>query len=231
MWMPLLRAALAMGGVFALLALAPVFGIYQANTAGIVGQEKSVPEERWLFATQWSVPPNETIDLIAPNYFGIRSGEPGGPYWGATGQSAGWTQTHKGFMNFKLESIYIGAIPVVLALFAVVAALWGRKDGGWEVEHGRGNHEPLTINHAPSAFWSDRRAEILFWGAAALITLLLAYGKYFPLYVLLYQLPVVNNIRNPNKFLQVFQLCLGILAAYGLDTALPYGKQTTDRRP
>ncbi len=62
--------------------------------------------------------------------------------------------------------------------------------------------------------------EILFWGTVAVVTLLLAYGKYFPLYALFYKLPLVNNIRNPNKFLQVFQMALAILAAYGLDIAL-----------
>jgi hypothetical protein len=49
------------------------------------------------------------------------------------------------------------------------------------------------------------------------VSLLLAFGKYFPLYALFYQLPVVNNIRNPNKFIQVFQVCLAILAVYGFD--------------
>ncbi|MEI7436828.1 MAG: hypothetical protein WCL16_08495 [bacterium] len=83
--------------------------------------------------------------------------------------------------------------------------------------------EPRTLNPAPA--WSARRSEILFWSAAALIALLPAYGKYFPLYALFYQLPIVNNIRNPNKFLQVFQLCLGILAAYGLDTAVKSRKR------
>jgi uncharacterized membrane protein YjfL (UPF0719 family) len=77
------------------------------------------------------------------------------------------------------------------------------------------NREPLNL-----ALWRERRAEILFWGAAAAVTLMLAWGKFFPLYALFYKLPVVNNIRNPAKFLQVFQLALGILAAYGLDIAL-----------
>ena len=76
---------------------------------------------------------------------------------------------------------------------------------------------------------SERRAEIIFWGCAAVITLMLAFGKFFPLYALFYKLPFVNSIRNPNKFLQVFQLTLGILAAYGLDGMLQW-KRTTDVR-
>ena len=64
---------------------------------------------------------------------------------------------------------------------------------------------------------SPHRAEILFWGGASLVALLLAFGKYFPLYSLFYKLPVVDTIRNPNKFLQVFQMALAILTAYGVD--------------
>jgi hypothetical protein len=245
----LLKTLLPIGAAALMLAGPTMVRSYATNVTSVASAEVEDPQAKWDFMTQWSVPPNETIDLIAPHYFGISSGDPEGPYWGRTGQSAGWDRTHQGFMNFRLESIYIGAIPVVLALFAVVAAIgkngkglmvdgegrgktvaseqWtvnsggDRNDGGrWKVEGGQGNHEPLTIPHEPSALWANRRAEILFWGAAAVIALLLAYGKYFPLYALFFKLPVVNNIRNPNKFLHVFQLCLGILSAYGLDTAV-----------
>ena len=78
---------------------------------------------------------------------------------------------------------------------------------------------PRTHTPTPFSTHSDQRAEIIFWAAATLIALLLSFGKFFPLYALFYKLPVVNNIRNPNKFLQVFQLALGILAAYGIDIA------------
>lgn len=206
-WRPLLRLV-PMGVIVILIAGAGTLRLYAA-TAG-AQSSNGEPEEgqaKWEFCTQWSVPPDETIDLIAPNYFGIRSGEPAGPYWGRTGRSAGWEATRQGFMNFRLESIYVGAIPVLAALFAVAWALAGRGGAVASSPQGMGN--------APA-----RRAEILFWGAVVLITLLLAYGKYFPLYALFYKLPVVNNIRNPNKFLQVFQMALGILAAYGLDAAV-----------
>src|SRR5450759_3978876 len=92
----------------------------------------------------------------------------------------------------------------------------------------------------------DRRAEIIFWGCVAVMSLLLAFGKFFPLYAMFYKLPLVSSIRNPNKFLQVFQWVLGILAAYGLDGMLRWkrvergassvvytpkrGRSTDDRR-
>ena len=52
-----------------------------------------------------------------------------------------------------------------------------------------------------------------------MVTLLLSFGKFFPLYGLFYQLPVVSSIRNPNKFLQIFQLALAVLTAFGVSLA------------
>ncbi|NNJ71530.1 MAG: hypothetical protein HKP10_09630 [Kiritimatiellales bacterium] len=48
----------------------------------------------------------------------------------------------------------------------------------------------------------------------------LAFGKYSLLYKLFFQLPLVSNIRAPIKFLDNFQICLGIVSAYGLDRLL-----------
>jgi hypothetical protein len=123
------------------------------------------------------------------------------------GQSAGWETTHQGFQNFKLENTYLGAIPLALAVLAPLAALtaWRRR-----------RHEPLL----PVIPEDGARHEIMFWSAVAMVTLLLSFGKYFPLYYLFYQLPVVSSIRNPNKFLQVFQLAVAILAAYGFELTI-----------
>ncbi len=180
LFLPALIAAL-------LIASHALFSGYQQSVRGIAAVQESA-QEKWEFCTQWSWPPEESIDFIAPGYTGWRSGEPEGPYWGRMGRSAGWESTRQGFMNFKLENTYIGFIPIAFALFALVSC---RR--------------------------SPQRAEILFWGGATLVALLLAFGKYFPLYNIFWHLPVVNNIRNPNKFLQVFQLGLGILTAYGVD--------------
>ena len=76
---------------------------------------------------------------------------------------------------------------------------------------------------------TSTRAEIIFWGCIAVITLLLAFGKFFPLYALFYQLPLVSSIRNPNKFLQVFQLALGILSAYGLNSIMGSALKTSNK--
>ena len=75
-----------MGAVPALLRiLAPVVGVgllvASRNLAGgreIVGSTVGGGEDpvaRWEYATQWSWPPEESIDFVAPGYFGLRSGE------------------------------------------------------------------------------------------------------------------------------------------------------------
>ncbi|MCC7300084.1 MAG: hypothetical protein IT583_03280 [Verrucomicrobia bacterium] len=171
-----------------LFATGPLLSGYKLNVKDTVQVQTETPQEKWEYITQWSFPPDEVISFIAPGYHGWRSGEPDGPYWGRTGQSAGWDQTHQGFMNFMMESVYIGFIPVAFAFFALFSC---RR--------------------------SKHRAEILFWGGASGVALLLAFGKYTPLYSLFYHLPVINNIRNPNKFLQIFQIALAILTAYGFD--------------
>jgi hypothetical protein len=175
---------------------------YVQNVSSITVQQEDNPRQKWEFATQWSWPPEESIDFIAPGYMGWRSYEAEGPYWGRMGRSAGWEKTGQGFMNFKLENHYLGAIPIFLALFAAGAALAGKR-----ADDQSAALEPET----------GYRPEIIFWTCAAVVALLLAFGKFFPLYALFYQLPLVSSIRNPNKFFHVFQIAMGILAAYGFD--------------
>jgi hypothetical protein len=231
-----------MGGVGLLLAVSTMLGSYTSNVKDIASMQTESPQEKWDYVTQWSWPPDECIDFIAPGYMGWRSGEPEGPYWGRMGRSAGWEQTRQGFMNFKLENMYLGIIPILLSLFAILSGMMGIKERGSQftvdVPDAVGNRcqNLSTVRRPSSVVWRpfdvERRAEILFWGCVALVTLLLAFGKFFPLFALFYKLPMVSSIRNPNKFLQVFQLALGILAAYGLDGFLREvvrgRRQTTD---
>lgn len=208
---PMAKVLLPMAVAILLVAAPPALVVYRSQTTEAVPGAGESSQAKWDFITQWSQPPDETIELLAPGYMGWRSGEAEGPYWGRSGRSAGWEQTRQGFMNFRLEGLYIGAIPIVFALFAGVAALFARRKS--EQDDWLGEK------------WDNRRAEILFWSVAAIISLFLAYGKFTPLYWIFYQLPIVNNIRAPVKFLQVFQIALAILAAYGLDLALQLCKK------
>ena len=151
---------------------------------------------KWSYLTQWSQPPGESLDFVAPGWTGWRSGDEEGPYWGRMGRSDGYEQTRQGFMNFKLENVYVGAIPLLFAVLGLATAFGRRRDGD-----------------------SDSPA-IFVWGGLCLVALLLSFGKFFPLYKPLSLLPGFGSIRNPNKFIHFFQMAWGVVAAFGLDAAL-----------
>lgn len=184
-FLPIAVAALLLTGPSALV-------MYKTNVTDIASVENTnsqSAEKKWNYITQWSFAPTETLDIVAPGLMGWKTGDPEGPYWGSIGQSAEWTQTGQGFKNFKLDSVYIGILPVLLALFAIFRSRSSR----------------------------EYRTTIWFLCGASIVLFLLAYGKFTPLYRLFYALPIVNNIRAPVKFLQIFQLTVGVLAAFGLD--------------
>jgi hypothetical protein len=52
------------------------------------GGEGQTGEQKWHWATQWSYPPGEVVDLFAPGYHGWKSNDPQAPYWGALGRNA-----------------------------------------------------------------------------------------------------------------------------------------------
>ena len=59
---------------------------------------------------------------------------------------------------------------------------------------------------------------VWFWSAAALISLLLAFGRHAPFYRLFYALPYASTIRNPIKFMHPFHVALLVLFGYGLES-------------
>ena len=67
-----------------------------------------------------------------------------------------------------------------------------------------------------SVFPAAQRKFIWFWSAVACVCLLMAFGRYAPLYQLFYALPFASTIRNPAKFTHVVEWTLVILFAYGV---------------
>jgi hypothetical protein len=159
--------------------------------AGLVDLPEESPEAKWDYLTQWSQPPDESLDFVAPGWMGWSSGDESGPYHGRTGRSAEWETTHQGFMNYKTEGVYVGGGVLVFALLGLADARRRRRAGlAW------------------------------LWGGLWAAGLLLSFGRYCPIYRLVAALPGFGNIRNPNKYLHFFQLAWGVLAGLGLDGAL-----------
>lgn len=183
---------LVIAAVVALHSVYSAFSFYRMDVPEDGDQQSE--QELWDYCTQWSWPPLETIEFIAPGYMGWRSGEPAGPYWGALGRSPQWqSQFGPNGMNFKLETFYKGFLPLMFMVLGIYMALVRKR-----------------------AETADRQ-QFVFWSAALVVTFILSCGKYTPLYRLFFELPGISSIRNPVKFMQITQFAMGIMAAYGLD--------------
>jgi hypothetical protein len=149
--------------------LATLVGTQIQGVAGM-GQDDRSKEQRWDEATMWSLPKIESLRVVIPGLFGYRMDTPdGGCYWGSVGQRPGVPQTrHSG------AGVYAGVLVVLLAALALAQAL---RTGS-------------------SPFSQSERRTIFFWGAAALVSLLLAFGRHAPFYQFFYGLPYMSTIRS-----------------------------------
>ncbi len=211
----LMRVAKGTGAVV-LVAAAAVFISAQAlstlvgtQVKGVAGmaQDEVTRAQRWREATQWSLPKLETLQMVVPGLFGYRMDTPdGGSYWGGVGRDPAWdgylanpnpdpSRAPVGaLMRHSGAGFYAGVFVVVVGMWAL-ANSWRRKKNPYSA--------------------LERRC-IWFWGLAALISLLLAYGRHAPFYQIVYQLPFFSTIRNPIKFLHPLQISLIVLFGYGL---------------
>jgi hypothetical protein len=106
----------------------------------------------------------------------------------------GWREpTYHGDWPFCLSSEYFGVLAWALAAAAVA--------GAWASEAWR---ERL------------RRPEVFFLGLA-LFSFLAGIGKYFPLNLIFYHLPVYNGFRSWTRFLTLLTVAICVLASLGWD--------------
>ncbi len=186
---------------------------------GVVGtqQDSQTKAQKWDFATQWSLPKIETLRVIIPGLFGYHmtphAHSPESSYWGTVGQYPSVPELQKQFNSTSDPNAraqlagylaqgwrssgageYAGVPVVLIALWATVEAL--RRKG--------------------QIFTPMERKVIWFWAGAAVVAMLLGWGRHAPFYRLLYALPYFSTLRNPMKLFHVFDMCVMILFAYGL---------------
>jgi len=103
------------------------------------------------------------------------------------------------YPSTSVESIaYIGILPLALAMCAPVLRHRNRQAG----PHSTG-----------------------FWGTTVLIALLLAFGRWNPLYPYLARVPILNLFRVPARFLHLFAFACSVLAAIGLQGLADFTKK------
>ncbi len=198
-----LAVVVVCAGLMAAGALIQVLFV-SSQIKGVAGADQSAAE-RWSFATQYSIPKAEALGILVPGLFGFRYDTPdGGEYWGRAGSDPSWDEfvdsggqrgKPDGAFRAGAGSNYAGVLVVLLAGLAVAQSL--RKVG--------------------SAFSAAEQRLVWFWAAAAVVALLLMFGRFAPVYQYFYALPYVSTIRNPAKFLHIVEWVLLILFAYGAE--------------
>lgn len=216
-------AASAVAVCAAWMSMVTLTTLVGTQIAGVAGtqQDEKTREERWLFATSGSLPKIEALRVIIPGLFGYRMDTPdGGQYWGAVNRSSEiekmLAKAASGAPGEREQAIqtlkqlqgntgppfrhsgsgeYAGVLVVLLAIWAVAQSLRGRN----------------------SPFSDSERRMVWFWTGAAVVSLLLAFGKHAPFYQFVYKLPYFSTIRNPIKFMQPFHVATLILFAHGLE--------------
>jgi len=231
----------------AFIAAHSILSLVSTQVEGVTGsgQDAQTKEQRWAPATRWSLPKLETLRVVVPGLFGYRMlqritvPDQSSAYWGSVGEDPRIEAIRSGTPEERARALdtfdlpnaeqrkdlensdpqtraeairalanrfagaarysgsgeYAGVLVSMLALFALV--------NSW-----RGANAPYTRG--------ERRA-VWFWGGAAFVSLLAAWGRYAFFYRLLYQLPYVSTIRNPIKFMHPFHIAWLILAVYGLE--------------
>ncbi len=209
---------IALGAVVTLLVFAPfslsLFGHLFAEVVPNRDIDRgSAERDQWEYATNWSMPPEEMVEFIAPGVYGHDTGNPQGPYWGRVGRTLGWEESRRGLMNLKQHTVYMGVLQLVFAVYAVVWLV--KKRGRRGVRHAKdGEVDAVGTSHGGISFGV---AEVWFFVAVFVIGLLLALGRYSPVYRVFYSIPFCDKIRAPIKFLHYCEIALAFLFAFGLD--------------
>ena len=195
-----------------------------ARGENITQKDASEAEKRWEFVTNWSMPPEDTLEFLLPRVHGDTScpfvlsinGRQGvKPYTGALGRPLNAKQG-----NYRQHSLYVGWALCLFALLGIVGRFFERgsdlhKERGSDLHKERGSG--LQKERGSGLLTACQKSDVLFFAVAALVFYLLSLGRYFePTYRVIFALPFGDLIRCPVKWHHLTEFCLAVLAAHGI---------------
>ena len=172
------------------------------------------PGDAWKWATQWSLPKGETMSLVLADFHGASTRSAEHPYWGQMGRWPDWQSARQGPANFRLHGYAYGVVATFLVLLAA-AGLARRLV--------RSRLGPGAVSASKD---ESRHVGVLL--AGFLLALSLAWGRFFVVYRLFYELPFMDAIRSPEKWLGPATLCFGLLVAVGADHLVDWLRRRDD---
>ena len=138
----------------------------------------------------WAYPARQIVTFLIPDFFGNPAHH---GYWDlVTRQWVGAERIFWGIKNYVEAGSYLGILPLILALVAVV---------------------PVARSKNTELRAGDRRPVWIF-AALAIVSLLLVFGT--PLYAILYYgLPGIKQLHSPFRWIFPYTLSMAILAGFG----------------
>jgi hypothetical protein len=216
----------------------------QLTGTGGAGESESDKEARWDFTTQWSIPKIESFRIFIPGLFGYRlrefttSADKSGSYWGKSAEDPRIGQMESNNAKTRVRAAaFLGMQQQVQDILASDDAK-ARADlldqiknsSGLQLRHtGSGEYTGLlvcllavfalanSIRIAGSPYSMPERWSIWFWTVVIAFSLMASWGQHFFVFKLVYDLPFLTNIRNPEKFMHPLNIGLIILSGYGLE--------------
>ena len=161
-------------------------------------------EKRWIFVTNWSLPPAESAEFFIPRLngdtscpmtlsLGARYGRGTRQYTGALGRPK---DAPAG--NYRQHSLYVGLVTCLLAVIGIVLFCASLKSG-------KDSASPLC-------------KDVLFFAVAAILCWLFSMGWYCePVYRVIFSLPFGDYLRAPVKWHHLTEFCICVLAGYGIE--------------
>ncbi|MGB3715501.1 MAG: oligosaccharide flippase family protein [Candidatus Promineifilaceae bacterium] len=150
----------------------------------------------------WAFPIRRAITFALPDFFGnptahqyldVFSGKSvpfTTNYFGTANPHGAFTSSW-GIKNYVEGGIYLGILPLILAVLGILSA--------WRLRR-------------------DRRSEIGFFALLSALSIAFIFGT--PLYAILYYgLPGINQLHSPFRWVFPLSLAVAVLAGYGMDYA------------
>ena len=180
--------------------------IAESSGSGQAGKDPAQAQaERYVFCTNWSLPPDETLEFMVPDIKGASSDvriSPRNRYHGRIGMQVAPGR----WAPYRQHSLYMGFVTVCLALMGAIGVFCRKERDG-----------------ALAPELSGNRQEIAFWAVSAILLLLAAFGGFSPFYRLVFALPMGDYIRCPVKLVHLVEWCVAVLAGFGVSRLLSAG--------
>ena len=171
----------------------------------------SPEEKRWRFVTNWSMPPEDTVEFIRAGVHGDTScpmtlaickarNVDVKAYEGRIGRPLMPNGEEAPVGNYRQHSLYVGWLTCLFALLGVISI--------------------FIKGDSDKREFYNRIATIIFFAAAAAVFWVFSMGRYVEgVYRCVFALPFGDYLRAPVKWHHLTEFCIVVIAAYGLNFA------------